>query len=126
VEREVIAQALEEMGLSIRGESFTAPNETVFLVKVRAKPGSKIESLSILDGVLQVALKERPIDGQANKALVKKLGKLFGVSSSGVTLLRGERSKEKDFKICFVFEGRKNLKYYLEKLKLMKREQKIL
>ena len=58
---------------------------------VLVKPGSKKGPLV----VETVFLREKPIDGAANQALVKVLAKHFSVSKSQVTIKAGTKSRHK-------------------------------
>jgi len=42
-----------------------------------------------------VGVKSKPIKGEANKEIIKKLAKHFGVSSSSVTIRSGQKTKKK-------------------------------
>jgi len=42
-----------------------------------------------------IGLKSKPIKGEANKEIIKKLAKHFGVSSSSVTIRSGQKTKKK-------------------------------
>ena len=64
-------------------------------VKVIVKPGSKQEKVVSEDDELVVYLHARAHDGEANKALVKILSEHFKVSKSCVSIIRGEKSREK-------------------------------
>ena len=67
---------------------------------VKIKPNSKNEKIEKIDGTtLLIAVKEPPIDGKANKALVKALAKYFNVSSSAVRIASGRTSKQKIIEI---------------------------
>jgi uncharacterized protein YggU (UPF0235/DUF167 family) len=57
-------------------------------------PGIKIEP-----EVYRVWVREAPIEGQANLAIVKALAKYFGVSRSKIRLISGKTSKQKVFEI---------------------------
>lgn len=61
-------------------------------VKPNSKKGPLVEETS--DGLL-VYLRERPIDGAANQALVKILAKHFGVSKSQVLIKVGASGRRK-------------------------------
>ncbi len=52
-----------------------------------------------------VSLKEAPHGGRANSELVKRLSKLFGLSTSAVTIDSGSRSRDK---VVLVRERTKN------------------
>jgi len=51
------------------------------------------------DGVRKLRLKSRPIDGQANQALINFLAKEYQVSPSRIELIKGEKSRYKTLKI---------------------------
>ena len=50
---------------------------------------------------LKVKLTARPVDGQANKALINLLADHFQVKKSNVIIARGQRSKNKLVSIIF-------------------------
>lgn len=63
---------------------------------VKIKPNSRKEEIRKIDDKnFIVAVKEPPVDGKANKALVKALAKYFNVSSSAVRIASGHASKQK-------------------------------
>ena len=63
---------------------------------VRVKPRARREGIEgVRDGVLQVALREPPLEGRANEALVRLLAKALELRRRQVRLLHGERSREK-------------------------------
>lgn len=89
-----------------------------FSLNVQAKPGSKVEKMKFSEnGNLVVFVKAKPIEGQANKAITKFVTKSFGIGGGSFALDSGEKSKIKRFRIVFSFTERKNVDYYLEKLK---------
>lgn len=47
------------------------------------------------DGVLRVSVAAAPVEGQANAALCKLIAKRAGVARARVSVIRGERSREK-------------------------------
>ena len=49
--------------------------------------------------VITIGLMEKPLKGQANKELIKKLAKHFGISSSRVVIRSGIKSKTKMIEI---------------------------
>lgn len=64
------------------------------------QPHSSKDEWSGLHGdSLKVRIKALPIDGRANKHLIKFLAKEFGVKISDCTLLKGENGREKRIKI---------------------------
>jgi uncharacterized protein len=65
-------------------------------LEVRLTPRARRDQISgVRDGVLQVRVKAPPIDGRANEALRKLIAKRAGVPKSQVTIVRGERSRQK-------------------------------
>ncbi len=81
-----------EISIQSRGE------ET--LLRLLVKPGASREAvLDVFEDRLRVSLKERALEGRANQALVSFLAKLLKLSKSSVTLLKGERSRQKLVKV---------------------------
>ena len=66
-------------------------------VNVKAKPGSKRGNLvaEMPDGSLEVHLKEKPVDGKANDALVKVLADHFGVRQRDIRIVSGASARMK-------------------------------
>lgn len=65
-------------------------------IEVRLKPrGSKDELTGLRDGVLQAKVTAAPVEGKANKALCKLIAKRVGVAPSRVSVVRGEKSRDK-------------------------------
>jgi uncharacterized protein (TIGR00251 family) len=65
-------------------------------VTVRLKPRAKRNAiLDERDGILHVSVAAAPVDGRANVALCKLIAKRAGVARGQVSIIRGERSREK-------------------------------
>jgi len=65
-------------------------------IEVRLRPrGSSDELAAMRDGVLQAKVTAPPVDGKANKALCKLIAKRVGVAPSRVSVVRGEKSRDK-------------------------------
>lgn len=63
---------------------------------IKAKPGSKEESVEKIDeDHFIVAVKETPVQGKANKAIIQALARYFGVSSGMVKIVSGFVSRQK-------------------------------
>ena len=63
---------------------------------LRVTPGTRRnEVIDAASDRLRVRIAARAVDGKANKELQSFIGELFGVRRSAVTLLRGERSRDK-------------------------------
>lgn len=65
------------------------------------KPNSRHREEVVVgsDGTYVIYTKAPAIEGRANAAAIKLLAKYFGVSQSGVRLVRGARAKHKVFLI---------------------------
>ncbi len=67
---------------------------------VKAKPNSRVESIKKLSETnLEVCIKEPPMRGQANVAIIEALAKHFNVGISKVRLVSGRASRNKIFEI---------------------------
>ena len=65
-------------------------------IAVRLQPrASRDEIVGLRDGVLVVRVTAPPVDGRANIALCKLVARRAGVSASRVSVVRGERSRDK-------------------------------
>lgn len=63
---------------------------------VTVKPGSKKGPLVVKKGnELTVFLRERPIEGKANTALIKLLAEYFNVAKSQIKIKTGARGRKK-------------------------------
>ncbi|MCV0372081.1 MAG: DUF167 domain-containing protein [Nitrosarchaeum sp.] len=51
--------------------------------------------VEINENKIVVGIRSKPIKGEANKEIIKKLAKYFGVSTSLVRIKAGQKSKEK-------------------------------
>lgn len=80
------------------------------IIQVKVKPNSKENRViapapKLLDedgggpGIYIVQVKEPPVEGRANEAVIAALSKHFGVAKTNVTLKRGATSKLKFFEI---------------------------
>ena len=63
---------------------------------VRVKPGAKREAVGGCHGdALIVAVAAPAVEGKANEAVRKALAKAFGVRKQDVTIVTGERGRDK-------------------------------
>lgn len=73
---------------------------------VRLRPrGHRDELTGIVDGVLQARVSAPPVDGKANRALCRLIAKRVGVAPSKVSVVRGEKSRDKLVRVEGVGEG---------------------
>jgi uncharacterized protein (TIGR00251 family) len=66
-------------------------------ISVKAKPGSKQgdQVIETETGIFDVHIKQKPVDGKANEALIKVLAKHFGVRQNDVEIISGYTSRMK-------------------------------
>jgi uncharacterized protein (TIGR00251 family) len=74
--------------------------ERMMTVSVRVHPGASREGISLLpDGSLDVRLRARAVEGQANAALVELLADRLRLRRREVEIVAGERSRQKRVRI---------------------------
>ncbi len=67
---------------------------------VQAKPGSREEKVEQTDGThFTVSVKEPPVQGKANRAIVDALAKHLGVERHRVRIVSGHTSRHKRIEI---------------------------
>jgi uncharacterized protein (TIGR00251 family) len=65
-------------------------------IHVQVKPGSsKNELIMLQPDSWQVKLRARPIDGEANEALIRFLSEQLGISKSKIRIEKGLKSRKK-------------------------------
>lgn len=70
------------------------------ILNCRLQPKSaKDEFASLGEGQIKIRITAPPVDGKANKHLVKYLAKQFKVPQDRVTIMSGENSRQKRIKI---------------------------
>jgi hypothetical protein len=62
--------------------------------KIKVIPNAK-ENKVVGESILKVYLKAPPIEGKANKELIKILAKYFSVKKTNIRIVKGNKSKEK-------------------------------
>ncbi|MGA8830773.1 MAG: DUF167 domain-containing protein [Desulfomonilaceae bacterium] len=67
-----------------------------FILTVRVTPNSSTNMVSTgSEGKVLIRLTSPPVDGEANKALIKFVAKKLKIRQSDVSIARGERSRDK-------------------------------
>lgn len=65
-------------------------------IYIKAKPKSKREYIKKIDDThYTIAVKEPPIMGRANQAIIKAMAKYFDKPSFQINIISGEKSKQK-------------------------------
>lgn len=65
-------------------------------VKTKAK-NNEVEKIG--ENNFIVSIKEAPIKGKANKAIIESLAEYFNIKKSNIEIVRGHKSKEKTIEI---------------------------
>ena len=74
--------------------------EDAITVTVRVHPGASREAIALLpDGSLDVRLRARPVEGQANDRLIGLLAERLGLRKRDVAVVSGVRSRQKVVRI---------------------------
>ena len=70
-------------------------------ISVRLQPKASREELRVWDegGVLRVRVKEAPVDGAANAALVRLVAKHLGISRGAISIIHGATGRNKILKV---------------------------
>ncbi|MEE8168429.1 MAG: DUF167 domain-containing protein [Candidatus Hydrothermarchaeales archaeon] len=68
---------------------------------------------------LLVRIKERPIRGRANKAIVELFSKLFKVPAKDVIIVKGIKSRQKTLQLQMKFEDAGSLEKKVKELSLL-------
>jgi uncharacterized protein (TIGR00251 family) len=63
-------------------------------VRVRARARGD-ELVGMVDGVLVARVSAPPVEGRANRSVCRLIARAVGVAPSKVTIVRGERSRDK-------------------------------
>ena len=69
-------------------------------INVKAKPNAyeeKVEKIS--DSEFAVSVKEPPVNGLANRAIIKALADYFGISQLRIRIISGHTSRQKIIEI---------------------------
>ncbi len=79
-------------------------------ISIRVKPASRRPGIELAaDGVYVVRVKEPPIDGKANKAVLRAVAEALGAAPSAVQLVAGESAKTKRLEIPDVADWQERL-----------------
>jgi hypothetical protein len=83
-----------------RGDGGRAPRLIAELLEIRLQPGAgRDQIVGERDGRLLIRVAAPALEGRANEALRRLLAKRLGVARGRVTIVRGERSRDKEVRI---------------------------
>jgi hypothetical protein len=70
------------------------------VINVYVQPrASRSKLVEIIEGSLKIALTAPPLEGKANEQLISLLSKKLDTKKAAITLLRGEKARNKQIKI---------------------------
>ena len=70
------------------------------VITLYIQPGAKQSRIvGLHDGLPKIAIKARPIDGEANEALITFLAELGGVPKRSIEILSGQTSRTKRLEV---------------------------
>ena len=91
-------------------------NEFILTFNVWAKPGARFEKILVSnEGVLVIQTRSKPVDGEANEAIVEAISDLMGVPKSQVEILRGDKSRLKKIKLQVIITANKKAVFFEQK-----------
>ena len=80
--------------------SFYKKTDFGYILKIKAVPNSSVNKImQEIDGALKIKLKAPPVDGAANKELIKFLSKKFKIPKTDISIKKGGNSKTKEIEI---------------------------
>jgi uncharacterized protein len=84
-------------GTEVRAEDFVRPAEGGVYIRLRVSPGAKSTAVKGLygEGAIKLSAGAPPVEGKANAEVERYLARLFGLSRSGVTVIKGASSRDK-------------------------------
>lgn len=88
---------MSKTGTRVRAEDFVRPAEGGAYVKLRVSPGAKSTAVKGLygEGAIKLSVAAPPVEGKANAAVERYLARLFELSRSEVTVVKGASSRDK-------------------------------
>lgn len=111
-----LAQDFIDKGIKISSVKMSGDSLS-FCFDVQAKPGAKRTNIEVTsEGVLKVTLRERPVEGAANRGVIELLSERLGLAPRQISLVSGDKSKQKRFQLFFLFTTHKGVPYYREKM----------
>ena len=80
-----------------RANDFVRPAEGGVYVRFRVSPGAKNTAVKGLygEGAIRLSVAAPPMEGKANAEVERYLARLFGLSHSEVTVVKGASSRDK-------------------------------
>ena len=88
---------MSKVGTRVRAEDFVPPAEGGVYIRLRVSPGAKSTAIKGLYGevTIRLSVAAPPVGGKANAEVERYLARLFGLSRSEVTVIKGASSRDK-------------------------------
>ena len=67
--------------------------------KIKAIPSSKVDSIEFCEDFVKIKIKEKAIEGKANKAIIVFLSDILKIAKSKIKIVNGEHSAIKTVQI---------------------------
>ncbi len=74
--------------------------KTISKFKIKVVANSKNNSIEFLEDFVKIKIKERAIEGKANKAIIEYLSEVLSVPKSKIQILNGDKSSIKTIQIA--------------------------
>ena len=74
-------------------------NDGKYKFKIKVVANSKNNSIEFCEEFIKIKIKERAIEGKANKAIIEYLSDILPFSKSKISILNGEKSSIKTIQI---------------------------
>ena len=71
------------------------------LMIYRVSVSFRKDYVKIKDDLIEIGVMTKPVKGEANLEIIKKIAKHFGVSKSNVRIISGEKSRDKVVEVVF-------------------------
>jgi len=85
------------------------------IIHVRVKPRARENSIDVTtDGIVHINISAAPVDGEANKYLIKYLSRIFTIPPSRIEITKGHNSS---YKTIFLHADENYVNHILEGLK---------
>ena len=88
---------MSKVGTRVRAEDFVRTAEGGVYIRLRVSPGAKSTAIKGLYGevAIRLSVAAPPVEGKANAEVERYLARLFGLSRSEVTVIKGASSRDK-------------------------------
>ncbi|GFS91211.1 UPF0235 protein C15orf40 homolog [Trichonephila clavipes] len=85
----------QEASLNEKSAVYCGSNNEI-IIKIHAKPGAKESGITdVGEDSVGIQISAPPVDGAANKELIRYLGEVLNLRKSDLSLEKGSRSKDK-------------------------------